>query len=273
MMQAWLVKGGQSKYTGHCCSFINDINKFVQKVPTLPENLDVAVVHAKDSTGDTNQPLLASNTSFHVKRERVTDNLRVLARFHPWFTTAGRIDWSSLDSLPADGSVFHRLRNIQQTEVENISNNHLGPNDLDGDDNDPTLNVTSNGCVPSIRSNESELSELQSGLQITEAVLTMPRINTEAINEHHPSRKYIIEAFPTLFPTGRADFHEDRHFKVSAPEYFKHLMRYRDGRFAQHPRFRYFAWNSLLRWDGKKRSRMFAKRNSDDSMMTVGKNL
>src|SRR5579859_959344 len=32
-MQAWLVKGGQSKYTGHCCSFINDINKIVQKVP------------------------------------------------------------------------------------------------------------------------------------------------------------------------------------------------------------------------------------------------
>ena len=48
-------------------------------------------------------------------------------------------------------------------------------------------------------------------------------------------------------------------------------MRYRDGRFAQHPRFRYFAWNSLLRWDGKKRSQMFAKRNSNDGMMTVGK--
>jgi hypothetical protein len=65
----------------------------------------------------------------------------------------------------------------------------------------------------------------------------MPRINPEAINEHQPGRKYIIEAFPTLFPTGRADFHEDRPFKVSAPEYFKHLMRYRDGRFAQHPLF------------------------------------
>ena len=112
MMQAWLVKGGQSKYIGYCCSFINDINKFVQKVLTLPENLDVAVVRAKDSTGDTNQLLLASNTSFHVKHERLTDNLRVLAQFHPWFQTPSRIDWSSLDSLPADGTVFHRLRNI-----------------------------------------------------------------------------------------------------------------------------------------------------------------
>ena len=69
MMQAWLVKGGQSKYTGHCCSFVNDIAKIVQKVPTLPEDLDIAVVRAKNTTNDTNQPLLASNNSFHVKRE------------------------------------------------------------------------------------------------------------------------------------------------------------------------------------------------------------
>ena len=47
MMQAWLVKGGQSKYSGHCCSFINDINKIVEKIPTLSEDLDIAIVCAK----------------------------------------------------------------------------------------------------------------------------------------------------------------------------------------------------------------------------------
>lgn len=66
MMQAWLVKGGQSKYSGHCCNFINDITKIVQRVPTLPEDLDIAIVHAK-SIDNAHQPLLASNSSFHVK--------------------------------------------------------------------------------------------------------------------------------------------------------------------------------------------------------------
>ena len=75
MMQAWLVKGGQSKYTGHCCSFINDITKIIQKVPILPEDLDIAVVCAKNTTDDTNQSLLVSNNNFHVKHERLTDNL------------------------------------------------------------------------------------------------------------------------------------------------------------------------------------------------------
>src|SRR5436190_1361885 len=172
MMQAWLVKGGQSKYSGHCCSFINDITKIVQQVPTLPEDLDIAIVHAKN-TENADQPLLASNSSFHVKRERLTDNLRVLYRFHPWFQTPGRIDWNSLNSLPEDGTIFHRLRSIQQTEAESASDT-LGPSDLN-EDNDPALNITSNSFVPLLHSNESEISELQNGLQLgTEAVLTMP---------------------------------------------------------------------------------------------------
>ena len=108
MMQAWLVKGGQSKYSGHCCSFINDITKIVQKIPILPEDLDIAIIRAK-TTDDVDHPLLASNDSFHVKHERLTDNLQVLAQFHPWFHVPDRIDWNSLNSLPEDGSVFHRL--------------------------------------------------------------------------------------------------------------------------------------------------------------------
>jgi len=70
MMQAWSVKGGQSKYTGHCCSFINDNIKLLQKVPILPEDFEIAVVRAKptETTGEVEQsPLLASNECFHVK--------------------------------------------------------------------------------------------------------------------------------------------------------------------------------------------------------------
>jgi hypothetical protein len=101
MMQAWLVKGGQSKYTSHCYSFMKDVSKIVEKVPTLPEELDIAVVLAKT----TDNPLLASNESFYVKRERLTHNLQILARFHPWFRVSGRVEWNSLKSL---GSVFDR---------------------------------------------------------------------------------------------------------------------------------------------------------------------
>ena len=82
----------------------------------------------------------------------------------------------------------------------------------------------------------------------------MPTFDPAPINEHDRNHRHMINAFPTLFPTGRADFHEDRSHKISISDYFKHLMRYHDDRFAKYPRFRYFAWNSLLRWEGRSRS-------------------
>ena len=157
-------------------------------------------------------------------------------------------------------------------DVEGISSDHLGLNDLN-DDNDPRINITSDGFVPSLHSNETELAEMQNGLQFTEAILTMPTIDSVPINEHDSNLCYMIDAFPCLYPEGKADFHIKRPHTVSAQEYFKHLIRYRDGRFARHPRFRYFTWNSILRWDGKKRSRIFAKRYPNDGVMTVGKNI
>ena len=38
-----------------------------------------------------------------------------------------------------------------------------------------------------------------------------------------------------------------RIYKVTIGAYVKHLMMYRDGRFAKHPRFRYFALNTDMR--------------------------
>ena len=55
---------------------------------------------------------------------------------------------------------------------------------------------------------------------------------------------YFTCAFPTLFPTGAADFLGQRHNQVTVGNYFKHLMVYEDGRFAKHPRFRFFALNT-----------------------------
>src|SRR5271167_1629294 len=73
MMQAWSVKGGQSKYTGHCCNFINDNIKLLQKIPILPEHLDVAIVQSKssdDAAGDVQEqsPLLTNQAAEFTRK-------------------------------------------------------------------------------------------------------------------------------------------------------------------------------------------------------------
>jgi len=41
MIQAYSVKGGQYKYSGHCCNFTCDITNIVTKLPQLPEDIDL----------------------------------------------------------------------------------------------------------------------------------------------------------------------------------------------------------------------------------------
>ena len=65
------------------------------------------------------------------------------------------------------------------------------------------------------------------------------------INEFN-TEGYILCAFPTLFPTGTADFVAPRPNAVTISNYFKNLLMYDDGRFVRHPRFRYFALNTEL---------------------------
>ena len=80
---------------------------------------------------------------------------------------------------------------------------------------------------------------------------------------------YISCAFPTLFPTGAADFLAPRHHVVTVGNYFKHLMMYEDGRFARHPRFRYFALNTEMRWRALQTGHIYVRQHPHDAQLTV----
>lgn len=76
-------------------------------------------------------------------------------------------------------------------------------------------------------------------------------------------------AFPTLFPDGVGDFHQARPRKVELGEYFAHLMRFRGGRFAQHRRFPWFAFNTLQRSRTRSQARIFIKQQHDAAGLTA----
>jgi len=265
MMQAWSVKGGQTKYAGHCCNFIRDTTNIISKVPLLPKDIDIVVVRSKDTTS---QPSLATSDCFRLRREVLTDYIHVLQRSHPSFQS-GRviIDWDVLNSLPEDANVYDQVRSIAETEQ---APENFGPNDLAQDDENEVANLISDGFVPHLHSGGNEMTALQNGLQLTEEVLSLRQMRGTPINEHDPNLRYVIDAFPILFPTGAADIHQDRPYKVADHDYFRHLIRFQDGRFAADSRFRYFAFNSIVRWDAKKRSRVYSRRNLSDGAMTVG---
>jgi hypothetical protein len=101
----------------------------------------------------------------------------------------------------------------------------------------------------------------------TPVILTMPAVHGTAINEHagHP---IAIDAFPSLFPTGKADFSAVRETEVTMAEWAAHLMRYEDGRFARHPRFRYWALNTIMRHEAKRASKWYTTTHPADKELT-----
>ena len=98
--------------------------------------------------------------------------------------------------------------------------------------------------------------------------LMWPKSGDEPINEFS-TEGYISCAFPTLFPTGAGDFVAPRHHTVTAGQYFKHLLMYGDGQFAKHPRFRYFALNTVMRWRGLQTGRVYVNQHPRDARLTL----
>ena len=68
--------------------------------------------------------------------------------------------------------------------------------------------------------------------------LNYPTLDNDPINEF-TTEDYIACAFPPLFPRGITDFSRTRKIKVNLDQYIKHLMKYKDKRFIQGPRFRF----------------------------------
>ena len=76
-------------------------------------------------------------------------------------------------------------------------------------------------------------------------------------------------AFLVLYPYGIGDLCAERIQEVKAAEYFKHLLWYKDGRFAKHPRWRYFALNSVMRWRALQEGKIYVRQNLSDNQITV----
>lgn len=79
-----------------------------------------------------------------------------------------------------------------------------------------------------------------------ELKLDYPSLSSEPINEFR-SKGYIARTFPALFPTGKGDYLQPRTRSLTWREYYMYLMLYKDGRFAKDPRFRFFAFNTIMR--------------------------
>ena len=234
-----------------------------QLLPRLPANLDVLIVRREGA----NQ----THHDFRVRRSVVLGALQWLVTHNQYYRSLGiTIDPTTLDQLPEDGNVSDVLSVTDDCSSPDIPSTSTPPTtDTDGlEDHLPQSFVPT--TAPSMTQQEAvqqSVKQRQSTCS-SSTPLMWPSVGGIPLNEFS-TEGYFTCAFPTLFPTGAADFLSQRQVPVTIGNYFKHLMQYDDGRFARHPRFRFFALNTEMRHRAIQTGRVYVRQHPGDGQLSL----
>lgn len=260
MMSIYQLPLGKYACSGHVINLPQDVVSFASNLPRLPSHLDVIVVRKEISS--------QSHRDFRVRRAVVEQALQWLITHNIYYCANHiHINQESLAHLPQDGCLSDICSVLIDSSTVSTEPDSNGSDDLGDDLGDSQSFVPSN--VPSMTEQEAVHHSVEQRQSATapSATIMWPTIGRMPINEF-TTEGYFSCAFPTLFPTGAADFSGQRHNKITS-NYFKHLMMYDDGRFSKHPQFRFFALNTEMWWRALQTGWIYVKRNPGDAQLSL----
>jgi ATP-dependent DNA helicase PIF1 len=198
--------------------------------------------------------------------------LHYLKHNHPDYRDI-EIDDDVLGSLPDDGSIHGDLP-ARHVSGDAPNADATGPGEageaaaagpeasVDADDNDDTSAV-----VPDLQAEDAEFEQLRQALTRANplSVLTF----NQALVSELDNICILRMVFPTLFPNGQSDISFPRRDKIPFNEWIRHTMRYRDGRFGRHARFRYEVFNMLQREKVRSQASWICREIDGDARMTL----
>lgn len=224
---------GQFAYKGNIINVGQNIDEIIRCLPRIPSTLSTIVVRREG---------LNEHRDFHVRRNKIITALTFLKTNNPYYADIS-IDVDRISQLPIEGSILDQIPTVEIPEL---------------DDNSKESNDVYESVIP----NDIKLQEVDRIRSDVNNVIPWPK-GTNIINEF-TCEGYITMAFPALFPYGSAELNDNtrpNNMKITPLEYFQFLMEYKDRRFAQDPRFRFFALNTVQRHDAIKRGGIFAKKS------------
>ena len=261
IMSLYKLPRGQYAYSGHVINLPQDVTCFVNSLPRLPSELDIIIIRKEQAAH--------SHRDFRVKRAIVLQALQWLVN-NKYYRNV-HINLDTLATLPEDGD----LSGLESVTLDSSDENSEFSTQVE--DEDPYDTHLSSSFVPSTTQRMTEQETVRQTVQerqshqrsvAAQPTISWPPCGSNAINEFN-TEGYMSCAFPMLFPTGAADFLAPRHLAVTIGNYLKHLMMFEDGRFARHPRFRYFALNTEMRWRALQAGRIYVRQHPHDAQLLV----
>lgn len=237
-------------FPGNVINFAQSINELARALPHRIQDL-TSVIAVRQQRAD-------GHVDFRVRAGVVRAALVWLRDNNPYYADV-ELSEDNMALLPEDGDAYQAVQGyaVQEeapVEAPPASDAHVSTADAADDDRGVAISG-----VPMLRPHHQE--------EQVEAVLNYPRRDSTPVNENTPG--YVVMAFPQHFPYGRPDLYEARSNDVSERQYFSYLLQYRDGRYADDPRFRFFAFNTMMRHDALRAGNLYVRRNEDLQGKTV----
>ena len=207
---------------------------FPQSLPRLPSNLDVIVVRKKG----------ANQTHRHFRVRRGVA-LQWLVTHNQYYRALGvTIDTTALAQLPQDGNVSQFVSVTEDCPSPDNPTAIDSPDMETEDDHDHLSQLLFHVAVPTMTEQEAVQQSVHQGS--SHAALLWPSIGGMPLNEISNGGYF-----------------------TCAGNYFKHLMQYDDGHFAQHPRFRSFALNTEMRHRALQTGRLYVRQYPGDAQLSL----
>ncbi|EED13560.1 hypothetical protein TSTA_098170 [Talaromyces stipitatus ATCC 10500] len=248
-VQVRRVRGQQYKYSGHVVNFLRDTARVYDTLPLLPRDLEIILLRPANADADPRLQRQYVN-DFRVRKEHIIKWLAFLRISHPGYRDI-EISQQVIDILPQDSSV-----------ADQIINETTEPIEIDASGISEEIELPEHSVVPDLIAQEDEMTAIRQQLRPQlpqQRHIEMPPFRSTPIAEFTRTQPLLSWAFPTLFPRGEAEFILPRQRSVRFDDYVKHLMKFDDGRFARHPRFRYVVFNTMMRQQANKKAGFFVK--------------
>uniref|UniRef100_A0A4E9ER58 ATP-dependent DNA helicase n=1 Tax=Gibberella zeae TaxID=5518 RepID=A0A4E9ER58_GIBZA len=235
-VQVMTYRGQQYRYKGHVIHFLKDVGQIYDQLPLLPRDLDIFILRPANQTKQPHMIRQFRGQS-RVRQQVIRTWLEHLKQNHPGYADV-EVNEQALSQLPVDGDVADQLATETGDEVL-IKELFEDPYDSDERHVQALRNQLGN--------QRSDDTTQQVPLQPVQQHLEMPTTRSAPLNEFNRSQAFLSLAFPSLYPNGAAEYVTPRIRSVSYKDYIERLIKYHDRRFAQHPRFQYVAFNTLMR--------------------------
>jgi hypothetical protein len=258
------VRGHQYQYTGHVVCFAQNTPKVWHQLPLLPRELDIVIL--KPAAAEIDHHLHRRfRQRFTVRRSAVDAWLRYLKIHHPAYADV-EIDDTKLQSLPVNDSILDLLSLVADTSLAPTTPpaSQIPASQIPAEDDTEFDDDILDAVVSNLSINVTEAELLQHEVECQQNI-ELPTMDTVPIDER-ADLLILSSAFPTLFPAGKANFALPRSRSIKLPDYAKHLLKYKDGRFGRHPRFRYYLFNCIMRGQALSSARYICQRSDERSL-------